>query len=153
MRARSKRMKAVMNEWTSTWKDKTQPMYPLNTEVKESKQKGAGLGLFMLEKAKKGERVAVYAGELITQEQADDGRSEYVLKIKEDKLLDAEKVLGRKGRYICHAGPGTTSNARISGLRRVVKDPKTGKPCVSILAKRTIQPGEEILISYGKSWR
>ena len=60
------------DEWTSTWKDKTQPMYALNTEVNESKQKGAGLGLFMLEKAKKGKRVAVYAGELITQKQADD---------------------------------------------------------------------------------
>ena len=85
--------------------------------------------------------MAVYAGELITQKQADESRSEYVMKIKEDKLLDAEKVLGtRKGRYICHAGPITTSNARISGLRRVVKDPKTGKPCVSILARRTIQP-------------
>ena len=56
-------------KWKSTWKQKTQPMYVLNTEVKQSKQKGAGMGLFMLEKAKKGDQVAIYAGELITQEE------------------------------------------------------------------------------------
>ena len=137
----------------STPKEKTRRMYTLNTLVYQSKQKGAGMGLFMLEKAKKGYRVAVYAGELITQKEANERDSEYILYVKENTLLDENDVLSRKGRHICHAGPGTTSNARISGLRRVVIDPISRKPCVSILARKTIMQGEEILISYNKSWK
>ena len=73
----------------------------LNTLVYKSKQKNAGMGLFMLEEAKKGDRVAVYAGELITQKEADESDSEYILYVKENTLLDAENVFSRKGRYIC----------------------------------------------------
>ena len=62
-----------------------------------------------------------------------------------------KKWAGKEG--INHAGPGTTSNARISAIRRIMIDPITRKPCVSILATRTIKPGEEVLISYNKSWK
>ena len=141
------------SKWKSTPKQKAQRMYALNTIVYKSNQEDAGMGLFMLERAEKGNRVTVYAGELITQKEADESDSEYILYIKNDTLLDAKNVLSRKGRYICHAGPGTTSNARISAIRRVVTDPISRKPCVSILATRTIKPGEEVLISYNKSWK
>ena len=149
----ARKKKQTENKWKSSWKDKTQPMYALNTEVRASGQAGAGMGLFMLEEAKKGDRVAVYAGELIDKEEADKRDSEYIMQIKEDVFLDAKDVLGRKGRFICHAGPGTTSNAKISAIRRVITDPKTKKPCVSILARKTIAPGAEILISYNKAWK
>ena len=58
-------------------------MYVLNMEVRESKQKGAGMGLFMLEKAKKGDRVAIYAGELITQEEVSKRNSDYIFQVKQ----------------------------------------------------------------------
>ena len=142
------------SKWKSTPKQRAQRMYTLNTIVYKSNQENAGMGLFMLERTEKGDRVAVYAGELITQKEVDESDSEYILYIKNDTLLDAKNVLSRKGRYICHAGPGTTSNARIiSAIRRVVTDPISRKPCVSILATRTIKPGEEVLISYNKSWK
>ena len=102
-------------------------MYTLNTIVYKSNQKNAGMGLFMLERAEKGDRVAVYAGELITQKEADESDSEYILYIKKDTLLDARNVFGGKGRCICHAGPDTTSNARISAIRRVMTDPISRK--------------------------
>ena len=70
-------------KWKSTYKQKAQPMYALNTEVRDSKQKGAGKGLFMLEKAKVGDRVAVYAGEQITEEEAKARDSQYILRVKE----------------------------------------------------------------------
>ena len=111
------------DKWKSTPREKARRMYALNTIVYKSNQKNAGMGLFMLEEAKKGDRMAVYAGELITQKEAAERDSEYILYIKEDTLLDAKNVLSWKGRYICHAGPGTTSNARISAIRRVVTGP------------------------------
>ena len=84
----------------------------LNTEVKDSKQEGAEKGLFMLEKAKIGDRVAVYAGEQITEEEARARDSQYILRVKEGVYLDAEKKMRRKGRFINHAGPGTAKNKR-----------------------------------------
>ena len=135
-------------KWKSTYKQKAQPMYALNTEVRDSKQKGAGKGLFMLEKAKAGDRVAVYAGEQITEEEAKARDSQYILRVREGVYLDAEKEMRRKGRFINHAGPGTVSNARISKAGRVSIDPKTKGPCVSIIARKVIMPGEEILIAY-----
>ena len=118
-------------------------MYVLNMEVRESKQKGAGMGLFMLEKAKKGDRVAIYAGEVITQEEVSKRNSDYIFQVKQGQFIDAEKELGRKGRYICHAGPGSTSNASIASQNGKTKiDPKTKMPSVSVIAMKTIMSGE-----------
>ena len=79
--------------------------------------------------------------------------SQYIVQITKDKFLDANNVTQRKGRYINHSGPGTTSNAKISASRRLFTDPKTGKPYVSIFATKTIKPGEEVLMHYGKGWK
>ena len=63
----------------STPKQKRQPGYALHTTIKPSKIDGAGLGLFMLERAKKDDRVAIYSGRLITKEEADRSTSKYIV--------------------------------------------------------------------------
>ena len=65
----------------STPKQKRSPAYALHTRVQPSGIEGAGLGLYMLEKAKAEERVAIYSGELLTKEQADRSSSKYIVKV------------------------------------------------------------------------
>jgi len=141
------------NEWTSTAEQRKQPAYALNTTVQKSTIPGAGNGLFMREKAVQGDRIAIYAGKVLTAIEASKSSSQYIVQIAKDKFLDASEVLGRNGRYINHSGPGSKSNAKISASRRLFTDPKTGQPYVSIFATRTIKPGEEVLMHYGKGWK
>ena len=75
-------------------------MYALNTIVYKSNQKDAGMGLFVLERAEKGDRVAVYAGELITQKEADESDSEYILYIKMIRCwMQRMCSAGKEGTY------------------------------------------------------
>jgi len=151
--ARREEVSSENNEWTSTPEQRKQPAYALNTVVKESSIPGAGLGLYMREKATQGDRIAIYAGDVLSAKEAGRSNSQYIVQVTKDKFLDANEVTQRKGRYINHSGPGTTSNAKISASRRLFTDPKTGKPYVSVFATKTIKPGEEILMHYGKGWK
>ena len=96
-----------------------------------------------MRKHKKGDRVANYAGELIAQEEVSKRNSDYIFQVKQGQFIDAEKELGRKGRYICHAGPGSTSNVSIAKNGKTKIDPKTKMPCVSVIARKTIMPARK----------
>ena len=45
-----------------------------------------------VEKAKKGDRVTIYAGELITQDEVDKSNSEYIFQVKQGQFLDVKRA-------------------------------------------------------------
>ena len=77
----------------------------------------------------------------------------YVMQINETQYIDAQDEKELKGRYINNGTPsGVRNNARMPRGRRINTCPTTGKAWVSIVAIRTILPGEEILMTYGTAW-
>ena len=134
----------------STKAEKRQPGYALKTEVRPSTIPGAGMGLFMCERARKGERIARYTGEIITTEEAQRRTSQYILKVNASTAIDAEADMMCAGRWIntCKG----KNNAKPNALGRLTKHQPTGKWYVSIEATKTIKPGEEIFMPYGKSF-
>ena len=98
----------------STREQRRQPWYALQTEVRPSTKPGAGLGLFMVEKAVLGDRVAVYGGDVMDAEQAAQCDSDYIVRIHVNQYLGGERIIPHHfGRYVNYGGAGTddTNNA------------------------------------------
>ena len=135
----------------STPKQKRSQAYALHTRVQPSKIDGAGLGLFMLEKAKAEDRVAIYSGILLTKEQADCSTSKYIVKIGK-YYLDGECTSQAVGRYVNYA-LANKANARLRAGTKPTWDPLRRRWWISIRAKKTIKPNEEIKIPYGQAYK
>jgi hypothetical protein len=127
--------------------------------VAKSKIDGAGFGLFVAKGAqpfKKGERIAAYSGdwmELLPGAASDQQGGEYCLQVKKSLAIDAARTNTALGRWAnAPHGAKDPSGRRLRANAQLVADPvrKQG----SVRAMRNIQPGEEILVSYGATyWR
>ena len=141
-------------EWTgipSTPKQKRQKAYAIHTTVKQSKIPGAGLGLFTLEKAKPEERVAIYSGDMLTQEQADASDSKYIVQVGK-YFLDGVNTMHTVGRYVNYA-PYNKANARLRAGTKPTWDVEKKRWWVSIRAKKNIKPDEELTMPYGQAYK
>ena len=138
----------------STAKQKRQSMYCLKTEVRPSSIPGAGLGLWLLEKAKKKDRVAIYSGEVLDALQASKRHSHYMMEINKNTFVDAEHDFSHKGRYLNDGGrSGRKNNCRMSKKRSLSTCSKTGKKWASIVASETIIPPAELFMPYGRKFK
>lgn len=132
---------------------KRPPGYTCKTEARQSTIPGAGLGLFMLEEAKAGDRVAVYTGTPLTAAEAAHSTSPYLFQVNKNLVLDAQDPTHANGRYINDgAVAGREVNARFGAARFAVTCKETGRPYVSVRATRTIPAGTEVLASYGRGY-
>jgi len=124
---------------------------------------GAGKGLFAKGKTrsppanridrdilfKKGQRICPYTGDWmhIAAGQQDSAGGTYALEIRHDLAIDAARTNAAMGRWANDAhGSSHTNNAKLvwSGAHRMA----------SLIATRPIRDGDEILVSYGRSyWR
>jgi len=130
---------------------------PKKTLVGVSNIPTAGLGLFLLESVKKGERIAIYSGEVLNKEQIMNSDSKYLLKISSNVFLDAQDVYHCHGRYInCGRNSRLTINARFSASRKYNYDSASNTNWVSIFATSDIKASEteavEILVDYGEDY-
>ena len=125
----------------------------MNLEIKKSKIPKAGKGLFAKAVFKRGEPILEYTGEQITwaqckkRNEALDGVGAYYFYVSESKCIDALYCLDSMARYANDAAgfvriPGVRNNSRFEIIK--------GKPY--IVASRTINPGDEIFVSYGKAY-
>ncbi len=104
-------------------------------EVRPSKEKGDGFGVFARQKIKRDELLIAYGGHVLTQEQLrvlHDDPHRYSLQIEENLFLTS---IGTLADYVNHSC-----------------DPNTGMAGATMLAAmREIQPGEEICWDYAMS--
>lgn len=119
----------------------------------ESQLEGVGFGLYILDPAQKGEYLGEYAGELISEKEADrrglvydrNFRS-FLFDLNAQMVVDAAKM-GNKTRFINHAyteGQGLNVKPEIVFVN--------GEHRIKFVALRDIKVGEELLFNYGKEF-
>lgn len=128
---------------------------PKRVRAAPSQIPGAGMGLYLLESVKAGERIARYSGKVLTlAEHASSAHSQYRLQIHKNLFLDAQDACHFEGRYINDARNSRfKTNARFAANYTTNTCPKTGFKWVSIFATKPIQAGEEIFLNYGRDFR
>jgi SET domain-containing protein len=110
---------------------------------------GAGNGLFTTQFIPKGTLIIEYKGKISAWKDVhhDNGNNGYIYYVNRNHVIDASKHPNELARYANDARgltkiPGITNNAEYT---------EDGKK-VFIRAKKNIQPGEEILVAYGKEY-
>ncbi len=99
-----------------------------------------GLGLFATGPVKKGSVVAEYWGDLISEEEADRRGGKYLFELENQRAIDG-KTRKNTARYINHSCYPNCVPRENERTRRLF-----------IVAKRSIQAGEEFSYSDGKEY-
>lgn len=97
-----------------------------------------GLGLFVLEDVRKGERVVEYQGEIVDDAEADRRSNRYLFEVSKDVNIDGSSRTNL-ARYVNHACRPNCED-RIVGKR------------VFYVARRNIKAGEELTVDYGQAY-
>ena len=119
--------------------------------VKKSQLPGAGKGLFTNKLIKKGQKIIEYRGEVIDWKEyckrVKEDKDGYLVFISRKKCIDAYNTPQYKARYANDA-EGLIKNKKFKNNAeyQIIGDK------VFIIAKRDIQPGEEIFVSYSKDY-
>lgn len=117
--------------------------------VRKSQLPKAGKGLFTKVQIRKGTRIVEYKGRIQPWRKVkdEDGHNGYLMYINRNTVINALPAVKTLGRYANDAR-GLT---RIEGLCNNAEYVSEGKRCF-IEATRTIEPGEEILVGYGRAY-
>lgn len=119
--------------------------------VKKSKLPNAGKGLFTTKEIKKGEQIIEYLGEIIEWK-------EYLKRVLEDKdgylfFINKKKCIDSYNtpQHLARFANDALGITRVTGLKNnceyeIIKD-----RCF-VIAKRNINPNEEIFVSYTKEY-
>ena len=120
-------------------------------QIKPSKIQGAGKGLITTKKRKKGEKIADYDGDNISKAQYNQTDSGYGLEIPGGRVIDAHSTQSCLGRWANNCrkrnkdkGECTGNNAKLTYSTRTRK--------AGVKATKTLQPGEEVFVSYGRGY-
>ena len=129
-------------------------MRPKKVKIAPSKIPGAGMGLFLMEDAEKGECIARYSGDPLTKEECERRKhSQYRMQVHRNLFLDAENPKHFEGRYINDARNSKFKvNARFAANYIVNICSVTGYYWVRIYAADKIKAGDKILIDYGEDF-
>ena len=108
----------------------------------------AGLGLFTNIFIPKGATIIEYTGNITTWEKvSEDGENLYIYYVNDDHVIDASKRKKSLGRYANDA----QGMKKIKGLLNNADYVEDGLR-VYIKAKKDIEAGQEIFVSYGKEY-
>lgn len=126
-----------------------------NLRIKASTLSGAGRGLFAVKRGaadtevlfKKGDTVAPYGGELLTEREVDarygaNFTAPYAIKLRGDRFENGACVRG-PGSMVNHV-PARLANAEF----RLTRDNRS-----RLVALKRIYNGQEVLVSYGSDYR
>ena len=118
-------------------------------KVKPSTLPGCGKGLFTKVFIPKGMMITEHTGKITSMKEADkeDRDNAYLFYVARNHVIDAKGDKKMLARYANDA----TGFTRVPGFKNnaqyVVEDKR-----VFIVAKKDIQPGEEIFVGYGKQY-
>jgi len=132
-------------------------MNDYNVEVKQSKLKNSGLGLFATKNFKAGDVICSYAGELILTEIAmsADYNSDYLFRINDDWTIDGADINSSYGRFINDPifikkiNCTIRANYKLNSDRKRIYDLTAS---VIVLKDKSIKKGDEIYTSYGNTY-
>ncbi len=117
--------------------------------TKRSGIPGAGLGLFTRKEIAKGACIVEYKGRLVKWNKIkhEDGYNGYLLQVNKGWAINALPYKKALGRYANDA----MGLRRVEGFVNNAEYILEGKRCF-IYARRSILPGEEILVEYGRQY-
>lgn len=117
--------------------------------IRPSVLPGAGNGLFTTQFIPKGTLIIEYKGKVSAWKDVnhDNGNNGYIYYVNRNHVIDASKHPNELARYANDAR-GLT---KVRGVNNNAEYAEEGKK-VFIRAKKNIQPGEEILVAYGKEY-
>ena len=117
-------------------------------EVKPSTITGAGNGLFTKAFIPKGTRIVEYKGKVTTWDEArQDATNGYIYFLKPNYVIDAREFPKSLGRYANDAKGLVRTKNKWNNAQFIADGLR-----VCLCAIKDIQPGEEIFVSYGKSY-
>ena len=103
--------------------------------VKQSQIAGAGQGLFLMEKAKHGEKISRYSGKLLSREEAEASTSQYIVQVSKDTFLDGAGEDEWEGRFSnCARKAGKVPNAKLRATGQLEQSSISGRYWIPILA-------------------
>lgn len=125
------------------------PLLEKDLFVKKSRLPNAGKGLFTKIAIKKGIRIVEYKGRLQSWKEvkAEDGFNGYLMYIHRNAVINALPAVKTLGRYANDA----KGIFRVNKLRNNSEYVSEGNMCF-IEAIKNINPGEEILVGYGREY-
>ena len=116
--------------------------------VKLSTIPNSGNGLFTKKFIAKGTNIVEYKGRITTWKDVEnDHENAYIFTVNEDYVIDAKKTLKALARYANDARGLSRVKGFTNNCDYVIEDNK-----VYIQAKKDIEAGTEILVSYGKEY-
>lgn len=119
--------------------------------IKTSRLPGAGKGLFTTKAIRKESKIIQYRGELLDYKEFHrrerKGNGQYMFYLKGNHYIDAMHTLQYKARYANDAA----GIGRVKGVRNNSDYMVFDNKCY-IVASRDIKAGEEIYVSYTKSY-
>lgn len=128
---------------------KTMTQEEIKLVVKKSTLPSAGKGLFTKTRIVKGTRILEYTGKISTWKAVnhDEGFNPYIFYVTRNHVIDAAEDTSILGRYANDARGLTRVKGITNNCQFVIKSRR-----VYIESFKTILPGSEILVGYGKEY-
>jgi uncharacterized protein len=118
---------------------KLEGVAPIPFKQVKAKRGLDGLGLFAMEKIKKGDKIIEYVGNILLGElEADSKTNMYLFEVNKNKTIDGSPRWNT-ARYINHSCKGNAESEIVKGR-------------VYVVATKSINEGEEITYDYGEEF-
>ncbi|HMK04768.1 MAG TPA: SET domain-containing protein [Ferruginibacter sp.] len=117
--------------------------------IKRSSIPNAGKGLFTKVFIPKGQVITEYKGKITTWEDADhdDGKNLYIYYVNKHYVIDAKNRKSALARYANDGNGFKKTRGNSNNSTYIIENNR-----VFIKAIKNIQPGSEILVSYGRTY-
>ena len=139
------------SRWTCKYSDMCwqHTMRALGLKIAPSTIPGAGSGLFATRVFAEDSFICEYGGELVPRDEAEeeDYKSEYVLAIDDDWVIDAKSTQSGLGRWAVDCLPVNRPQDCEDNNAEFEIDVENQS--AALYATEEIQPGDEIFVSYG----
>ena len=121
-------------------------------QVKKSKIKNAGLGLYATKDFQKGQKIADYGGVVVSYSQYEKNPSGYGIHINKKEVLDGKSTQSGLARYANNCRKANKQKGEcVRNKAKIKVNTRTKKGTLRATAK--IKKGEEIFTSgYGEKW-
>ena len=120
-------------------------------QVKTSHIPNTGQGIYTTKTIKKGQKVASYGGNVVSQNAYNQKPSGYGIHLNKNQVLDGKSTQSGLGRYANTCKPANKRLGQCKGQNAKLTVNHRNQTA-SIKASKTIKPGEEDYVPYGNNF-